>query len=473
MTEAGRHRRWLLSLSILVASCAFGDVAIAQTNETGDLSFELVDPKVLRVCSDPRNLPFSNEKGEGFENKLAELFADKLQKKLDYVFFPQATGFVRMTLGSHRCDVIMGFPQGDDLVQGTNPYYRTSYALVAKTGSGLEEVDTLEDARLKGKHVGIVAGTPPATNMAIAGLMGDAKPYPLMIDTRYDNSAQAMIDDLTAGKIDAGVLWGPMAGFYAKKAGSLHVTPLVKETTGPKLVYRIGMGVRGADQNWKRQLNKLIQENQGEINKILLDFGVPCRCWTRMIGRSARRRPRRHHEADAMRRHLAAALVAAVLVAPVVAQQQEPFEPEGYRTDNYRAPVPATLGGARVLSTSEAEAIWHAKSGAFIDVLPRAPKPKNLPAGTVWREAPRKNIPGSIWLPDTGYGMLPPAMDDYFQRGLARASHGDKTALLVIYCLADCWMSWNSRQARARVWLFQRRLVSRWHRWLGACKASY
>ncbi|MGY3469006.1 hypothetical protein ACVW0I_005877 [Bradyrhizobium sp. LM6.11] len=98
MTEAGRHRRWLVSLSILVASCAFGDVAVAQTNDAGDLSFELVDPKVLRVCADPRNLPFSNEKGEGFENKLAELFADKLQKKLDYVFFPQATGFVRMTL---------------------------------------------------------------------------------------------------------------------------------------------------------------------------------------------------------------------------------------------------------------------------------------------------------------------------------------------------------------------------------------
>ena len=275
MTEAGRHRRWLILLCAMFASCAVGDVAMAQTSETGDLSFELVDPKVLRVCADPRNLPFSNEKGEGLENKLAELLADKLQKKLDYVFFPQATGFVRMTLGAHRCDVIMGFPQGDDLVQGTNPYYRTSYALVAKAGSGLEDVDTLEDIRLKGKHVGIVAGTPPATNMAIAGLMGDAKPYPLMIDTRYDNSAQAMIDDLTNGKIDAGVLWGPMAGFYAKKAGLMHVTPLVKETTGPKLVYRIGMGVRPADQNWKRQLNKLIQENQSEINKILIDFGVP------------------------------------------------------------------------------------------------------------------------------------------------------------------------------------------------------
>ncbi|UPK38396.1 substrate-binding domain-containing protein [Bradyrhizobium sp. 186] len=275
MKEAGRHRRWLFSLCVMAASCAIGDVALAQTRESADLSFELVDPNVLRVCADPRNLPFSNEKGEGLENKLAELFANKLQKKLDYVFFPQATGFVKMTLGAHRCDVIMGFPQGDDLVQGTNPYYRTSYALVAKTGSGLENVDTLEDSRLKGKHVGIVAGTPPATNMAIAGLMSDAKPYPLMIDTRFDNSAQAMIDDLAAGKIDAGVLWGPMAGFYAKKAGALHVTPLVKETTGPKLVYRIGMGVRAADQNWKRQLNKLIQENQGEINKILLDFGVP------------------------------------------------------------------------------------------------------------------------------------------------------------------------------------------------------
>ncbi|MCK1358858.1 PQQ-dependent catabolism-associated CXXCW motif protein [Bradyrhizobium sp. 199] len=145
-----------------------------------------------------------------------------------------------------------------------------------------------------------------------------------------------------------------------------------------------------------------------------------------------------------MRRPLAAALVAALLAAPALAQQQEPFEPEGYRADNYRAPVPATLAGARVLSTVEAEAIWRARSGAFINVLPRPPKPKNLPEGTVWRDAPRRNIPGSIWLPDTGYGSLPLAMEDYFQRGLARASRGDKAALVVIYCLADCWMSWNA-----------------------------
>ena len=276
MVFAGQ-KRWLAILTLTILAVLVGrDVARAQINETGDLSIELVDPKVLRVCADPHNLPFSNEKGEGFENKLAELFAEKLQKKLDYMYFPQATGFVRMTLGAHRCDVIMGFPQGDDLVQGTNPYYRTAYALVAKPGSGLEDVATLEDERLKGKHIGIVAGTPPGTNMAVNGLMANAKPYQLMVDTRLDSSGEAMIADLMSGKIDAGILWGPMAGFYAKKATPpLHVTPLVKEKTGPQLVFRIGMGVRRADQNWKRQLNRLIQENQPAINKILLDYGVP------------------------------------------------------------------------------------------------------------------------------------------------------------------------------------------------------
>jgi quinoprotein dehydrogenase-associated probable ABC transporter substrate-binding protein len=277
MTHAPLKRLLLAPLLALAAILVSRDCVRAQSDNEGlDLSIELVDPKVLRVCADPRNLPFSNEKGEGFENRLAELLATKLQKKIDYMYFPQATGFVRMTLGAHRCDVIMGFPQGDDLVQGTNPYYRTAYALVSKQDSGLEDVTALKDPRLKGKHIGIVAGTPPATNMAVNGLMMNAKPYPLMIDTRVDSSAEAMINDLNKGEIDAAVLWGPMAGFYARKANPpLHVTPLVNEKTGPQLVYRIGMGVRRADQNWKRLLNRLIQENQPEINKILIDYGVP------------------------------------------------------------------------------------------------------------------------------------------------------------------------------------------------------
>lgn len=277
LTTKTRRRRLLVIAVVAIAILGGRDMARAQNNEGAtDLSIELIDPKVLRVCADPRNLPFSNEKGEGFENKLAEFFAEKLHKKLDYMFFPQATGFVKMTLAAHRCDVIMGFPQGDDMVQGTNPYYRTAYALIAKQGAGLDDVATLEDPRLKGKRIGIVAGTPPGTNMAVNGLMMNAKPYPLMIDTRVDSSAEAMMNDLKSGEIDAGVLWGPMAGFYAKRASPpLHVMPLVKETTGPRLAFRIGMGVRHADQNWKRQLNRLIQENQPAINKILLDFGVP------------------------------------------------------------------------------------------------------------------------------------------------------------------------------------------------------
>ena len=136
-------------------------------------------------------------------------------------------------------------------------------------------------------------------------------------------------------------------------------------------------------------------------------------------------------------------LTAFAAAAPLHAQEKPP-EPDGYRNENYRTPVPTTLAGARVLTTGEAEAIWREKTGVFIDVLPRPPKPPNLPAGTVWRDKPRLNIPGSIWLPDTGYGKLAEAVEDYLRQGLARASGGNTVALLVVYCQADCWMSWNA-----------------------------
>jgi quinoprotein dehydrogenase-associated probable ABC transporter substrate-binding protein len=249
---------------------------LAQAPERPELSIELIDPKVLRVCADPHNMPLSTEQGEGFENKLAELLADKLGKRLAYTWYPQAPGFVRNTLAAHKCDVMMGIPQGDDLVQVTNPYYRTAYALVFKQGHDLEGADTLGDPRLKGKRIGIVAGTPPGNNMAVNGLMARAKPYPLVIDTRVDSSSAAMMHDLAIGEIDAGILWGPLAGYYARQASSaVTVVPLVKETTGPRLVYRIAMGVRFADQEWKRLLNRTIQENQPAINTLLLGFGVP------------------------------------------------------------------------------------------------------------------------------------------------------------------------------------------------------
>ncbi len=253
-------------------------IAHAATTQDSGLagSVELVDPKVLRVCADPNNLPFTNEKQEGFENRLAEFLAGKLGKTVSYTYFPMVTGFVRKTLGEFKCDVILGYPQGDELVQNTNAYYRTTYALVYKPGNGFDGLDMMADPRLKEKRIGIVAGTPPASIMARNGLMARAKPYPLVVDTRYESSTQNMIADLKSGEIDVAVLWGPIAGYYAKKSDEpLVVAPLLKEKKSSHLVFRITMGVRASDQEWKRTLNKLLRDNQKEINGMLLEFGVP------------------------------------------------------------------------------------------------------------------------------------------------------------------------------------------------------
>jgi PQQ-dependent catabolism-associated CXXCW motif protein len=119
-------------------------------------------------------------------------------------------------------------------------------------------------------------------------------------------------------------------------------------------------------------------------------------------------------------------------------------EPEGFRSGEYGGPVPATLKGARVVSTAEAEALWRAATAVFIDVLPRLNKPKKLPTGTVWRDKPRDDIPGSVWLPNTGYGVLPPETEAYFRDGLKTTVGDDASRPVVIYCLAECWMSWNA-----------------------------
>jgi PQQ-dependent catabolism-associated CXXCW motif protein len=121
-----------------------------------------------------------------------------------------------------------------------------------------------------------------------------------------------------------------------------------------------------------------------------------------------------------------------------------PPEPSGYRMDDYRAPTPPTLRDATVLTTEEAHALWVKRQAAFIDVLPRPPRPTGLPTSTIWRPKPRFDIPDSIWLPDTGYGTLAPAMEAYFERGLEQASAGDRGHMLIFYCLEDCWMSWNA-----------------------------
>jgi PQQ-dependent catabolism-associated CXXCW motif protein len=134
----------------------------------------------------------------------------------------------------------------------------------------------------------------------------------------------------------------------------------------------------------------------------------------------------------------------AMFTAGDVRGEGPPPEPAGYRTENYRAPTPATLAGARVISTAEAERLWRNIAAVFIDVLPHAPRPANLPPGTIWRDKPRLDIPGSIWLPDTGYGELASVTQDYLRTNIERATGGDRTKQLVVYCLRDCWMSWNA-----------------------------
>jgi quinoprotein dehydrogenase-associated probable ABC transporter substrate-binding protein len=267
-------RRVAFGLLLLSALSAWTG-ARAQQAEVGD-TIELVDPHVFRACADPRDLPFSNEAGEGFENRIAELFAGKMGKSVAYAFYPGATGFIRNTLNAHRCDVVLGIPLGDDLVQPTNPYYRTAYVAAFPKGGPLDGLDTLSDPRLKAAKIGVIAGTPPVTYLATLGLLSHIKSYALVVDTRFDSATAQMMQDLDKGDIDIALIWGPLGGFYALKAKTpTTVVPLVKEQGGPRLVYRIAMGVRHSDQDWKRTLNQTIVENRSAIDAILRSFGVP------------------------------------------------------------------------------------------------------------------------------------------------------------------------------------------------------
>ncbi len=242
-------------------------------------AIELVDPKVLRVCADPHNLPFSNEAGEGFENKIAELLGRKLGKPVAYTYYPQVIGFYRNTLDAYRCDVVIGVVKGDDIVQTTAPYYHTTYAMVFKPGHGLSGVRSLEDPVVQDKRIGVIARTPPATLMVADGLMARAKPYPLTVDTRVESPALSMVRDILADRIDMGVLWGPIAGYYAKvyakETGATLVSAPLLDEKGARMDFRVAMGVRHSDEAWKLSLDRLIRDNRAEINGILEDYGVP------------------------------------------------------------------------------------------------------------------------------------------------------------------------------------------------------
>jgi quinoprotein dehydrogenase-associated probable ABC transporter substrate-binding protein len=236
---------------------------------------EIVDRSELKVCADPNNLPFSDEKKEGFENKIAELMGTELGLPVDYVWFPQVIGFVRNTLQAHLCDLVMGTVAGDEIMQTTNPYYFTTYVMIYRSDKGMAP-EGPGVPRLAGLRLGVVGGTPPGDLLARYDLMAHTKPYALTVDTRFESPTHEMVQDVADDTIDVGFLWGPIAGYYRKHDElPLTLVPLKSEPGAARMEYHIAMGVRANEPEWRRRINAAILKRQPEITAILRDYGVP------------------------------------------------------------------------------------------------------------------------------------------------------------------------------------------------------
>ncbi|MGQ7847710.1 substrate-binding domain-containing protein [Granulosicoccus sp. 3-233] len=229
----------------------------------------------LRVCADPSNLPFSNEAEEGFENRIVQLIARELGRDVRYTWFPQSTGFVRNTLRLRQCDLISGITTTSETVQNTNPYYHSAYSIVHLRSLG-ESITSMSDPRLKSLTLGIVAGTPPADVLAAKGLLGNARPYHLLADTRRNTPARQAVMDVASGDTDVAFIWGPIAGYFARQLPEeLVVTPLLEENPRVRMNYRVSMAVRYNETDWKHAVNEVLARIQPEIDDILRDYGVP------------------------------------------------------------------------------------------------------------------------------------------------------------------------------------------------------
>jgi quinoprotein dehydrogenase-associated probable ABC transporter substrate-binding protein len=236
---------------------------------------ELIARTELRVCADPNDLPFSNQAGEGFENKIATLIGQDLGVPVNYVWFPQVVGFVRNTLRAHQCDLVMGTVSGDAVMEDTNPYYHAGYMIVSRTDSGIG-AHAIGDPALADKRIGLVAATPPTDLLLRHGLMPHVTSYALAVDTRFESPPRAMLQDIVDGKLDVGLVWGPIAGYYIKH-DKLPLTAIFLdgEEGSTRLDFRIAMGVRANEPEWRRRINQAIDHHQAEIQTILAEYGVP------------------------------------------------------------------------------------------------------------------------------------------------------------------------------------------------------
>jgi quinoprotein dehydrogenase-associated probable ABC transporter substrate-binding protein len=242
----------------------------------------------FRPCIDPSNLPFANLQGEGFENRIAELFAQKLGLPVKNYAFPQRMNFIRNTLRyklpgeDFRCDIVMSVPAGYDQVSATTPYYRSTYALVYPKGKGLDQVRSGADLvalppEFRSKlRIGIYDKSPASAWLVKHGLEAQARPYAMMSPDPEQYPGEIIEKDLAQGKIDVAILWGPIAGYFAKRVRNMElaVIPLRSEP-GLKFDYEIAMGVRHGEPEWKASVQKLIGENQAAITAILREYNVP------------------------------------------------------------------------------------------------------------------------------------------------------------------------------------------------------
>jgi mxaJ protein len=242
----------------------------------------------LRVCQDPNNLPFSNDKKEGIENRIAEVFGKALGLPVVYYSFPQRLAFIRNTLKfklpgqAYPCDIVMGVPAGYDQVSVTKPYYRSTYALVLSHNKGLDAVKTVDDFlnlpadTLKSLRIGLYDRSPASSWMVKHQLVDQGVPYPIMNADPDQYPGQIIERDLSAGKLDAAIVWGPIAGYFAQRAlpTKLNVVPL-KSEPGVKFDFAMAMGVRYGEREWKQQVEGLLESQKSEIQAILTEYGVP------------------------------------------------------------------------------------------------------------------------------------------------------------------------------------------------------
>ena len=235
---------------------------------------ELMERGALRVCADGNNLPFSNQAGEGFENRIAEMMAEDLGLPLHYVWAPQIMGFVRNTLELRICDVIIGVASGYEFVQNTNAYYRSVYTVVAPENAGFAP-HSLGDPSFNGREVGVVLNTPPLLPLRRGGAR--LKVYMAQVDTRAMNPARDAVGDVAAEVTEAAVVWGPVAGYYASRQDPpLAVIPLdPQDADNVRVDFRITMGIRRNEPQWKDWINDFIARRQSEIDEILASYGVP------------------------------------------------------------------------------------------------------------------------------------------------------------------------------------------------------